>query len=192
MYNKNIKLFIAALILAYAVYQFTEGYIGNGIMYILLSSIFVFLYFRNEFILLSFLKLRKQDFEGAKKWLDKIKHPKSALTRKQQGYYNYLNGIMVSQTNMNEAEKYFKNAISLGLSMDHDLAMAKLNLAGIAFSKRRKQEANKLLAEAQKLDKRNMLSDQIKMMKDQMKKAQIPNQHYGSPTSSRQNRRSRR
>jgi len=141
---------------------------------------------------LSFLKLRKQNFEGAKKWLDKIKKPKSALTRKQQGYYNYLNGIMVSQTNMNEAEKYFKNAISLGLSMDHDLAMAKLNLAGIAFSKRRKQEANKLLIEAQKLDKRDMLSEQIKMMKDQMKRASIPNQHYGSPTSSRQNRRSRR
>jgi predicted S18 family serine protease len=192
MYNKNIKLFIAILILAYAVYQFIESYIGNGIMYILLSSIFIFLYFKNEFILLSFLKLRKQDFDGAKKWLDKIKNPKTALTRKQQGYYNYLNGIMVSQTNMNEAEKYFKNAISLGLSMDHDLAMAKLNLAGIAFSKRRKQEANKLLAEAQKLDKRDMLSEQIKMMKDQMKRASIPNQHYGSPTSSRQNRRSRR
>jgi hypothetical protein len=80
---------------------------------------------------------------------------------------------------MNEAEKYFKTAISLGLSMDHDLAMAKLNLAGIAFSKRRKVEANKLLAEAQKLDKRDMLKDQIKMMKEQMKKAQIPNQHFG-------------
>jgi len=179
MYNKNIKLFIAISIFAYAVYQFIEGYIGNGIMFVMLSLIFVFLYFKNEFILLSFLKLRKQDFEGAKKWLDKIKNPKSALTRKQQGYYNYLNGIMLSQSNMNEAEKYFKNAITLGLSMDHDMAMAKLNLAGIAFSKRRKQEASKLLSEAQKLDKRGMLTDQIKMMKQQMKKAQVPNQHFG-------------
>ena len=192
MYNKNIKLFIAILIIAYAGYQFYEGLVGNGIMYLLLSTIFIFLYFKNEFILLAFLKLRKQKFEDAKKWLDKIKNPSSALTTKQQGYFNYLNGIMVSQTNMNEAEKYFKTAISLGLSMDHDLAMAKLNLAGIAFSKRRRQEANKLLSEAQKLDKRNMLTDQIKMMKQQMKKAQMPNLHYGSPTSSRQNRRSRR
>jgi len=192
MYNKNIKLVIAILIIAYAVYQFTEGYIGNGIMFIFLSLIFIFLYFKNEFILLAFLKLRKQDFDGAKKWLDKIKNPQSALTTKQQGYYNYLNGIMVSQTNMNEAEKYFKNAISLGLSMDHDLAMAKLNLAGIAFTKRRKQEANLLLAEAQKLDKRGILTEQIKMMKEQMKKASIPNQHYGAPTSARQGRRSRR
>ncbi|WP_411767030.1 DUF2892 domain-containing protein [Winogradskyella sp. A3E31] len=192
MFNKNIKLVIAFLIVAYAVYQFTEGEIGNGIMYILLSTIFIFLYFKNEMILLAFFKLRKQDFEGAKKWLDKIKNPEGALVKKQQGYLNYLNGIMVSQTNMNDAEKYFKKALSLGLSMDHDAAMAKLNLAGIAFSKRRKAEAQKLLAEADKLDKRNMLADQIKVMKQQMKKASIPKQHYGQPTSPRQQRRSRR
>lgn len=192
MYNKIIKLIIAFGIIAFAIYQFTEGNIGNGIMYILLSGIFIFLYFKNEFILLAFLRLRKQDFEGAKKWLNKIKNPSSALVKKQEGYYNYLHGIMVSQDNMNEAEKYFKKAISLGLSMDHDLAMAKLNLAGIAFSKRRKQEAQILLKEAEALDKRNILADQIKMFKQQMKKAAIPKQHYGQPTSARQNRRSRR
>jgi len=193
MFNKNIKLVIAALIIGFGVYQFTEGYIGNGIMYLLLSTIFIFLYFKNEMILLAFLKLRKQDFEGSKKWLDKIKNPEGALVKKQQGYLNYLNGIMVSQTNMNEAEGYFKKAIDLGLSMDHDLAMAKLNLAGIAFSKRKKTEAQKLLAEAEKLDKRDMLADQIKMMKQQMKKASaMPKHQYGQPTSSRQNRRSKR
>ena len=180
MFNKNIKLVIAALIIAYAVYQFTEGYIGNGIMYILLSLVFIFLYFKNEFILLAFLKLRKQDFEGAKKWLNKIKNPSSALVKKQEGYYNYLHGVMISQTNMNEAEKYFKKALGLGLSMDHDVAMAKLNLAGIAFSKRRPIEAKQLLNEAQKLDKRGILTEQIKMMKDGMKKSQGPKQHYGN------------
>lgn len=180
MFNKNIKLVIAALIIAYAVYQFTEGYIGNGIMYILLSLIFIFLYFKNELILLAFLKLRKQDFEGAKRWLNKIKNPSSALVKKQEGYYNYLHGVMVAQTNMNEAEKYFKKALGLGLSMDHDVAMAKLNLAGIAFSKRRPIEAKQLLNEAQKLDKRGILTEQIKMMKDGMKKSQGPKQHYGN------------
>ncbi len=179
MFNKYIKLVIAVLILGVSVWQFTEGNIGNGIMYILLASVFVFLYFKNEIILLSFLRLRKQDFGGAKKWLDRIKNPKGSLTIKQQGYYNYLNGLMVSQTNINEAEKYFKKAISLGLSMNADLAMAKLNLAGIAMSKNRKREAQMLLAEAKKLDKHNMLDDQIKMMKQQMKKAGQPRQQFG-------------
>jgi hypothetical protein len=53
--------------------------------------------------------------------------------------------------------------------MDMDLAVAKLNLAGVAMSRRRKLTTN-LLNEARKLDKQNMLTDQIKMMKDQMKK----------------------
>ena len=141
MFNKVIKLVLAALILAFAIYQFIEGNIGNGILLVLLSGIFVFLYFKNEFILLAFLRLRKQDFEGTKKWLSKIKNPETALTQKQQGYYNYLHGLILSQTNMTKAEKYFRTAIRLGLSMNHDLAMAKLNLAGIAMTKRRKREA---------------------------------------------------
>jgi hypothetical protein len=136
MFHKNIKLVLAFLIIAISIYQFTQGNIGNGIMYLLLSPIFIFLYYKNEIILLAFLRLRKQDFPGAQKWLSKIKNPEASLVRKQQGYYNYLQGLMVSQTNMNQAEKFFKKAISLGLSMDADLAMAKLNLAGIAMTKR--------------------------------------------------------
>src|SRR5690606_5965179 len=173
MFNKNIKLILAALIVITAVWQFTEKNIGNGIFLILLSLIFVLLYFKNEIIIMAFLKLRKQDFDGAKKWLDKIKNPEASLVRKQQGYYNYLNGLMVSQTNLNAAEKYLKKAVELGLSMDQDLAMAKLNLAGIAMSKNRKMEAEKLLAEAKKLDKQGMLKDQITMMKQQMKRGPV-------------------
>lgn len=170
MFNKNIKLVITALIVAYAIYQFTRNEILTGIFLILFSAIFVFLYFKNEMILLAFWKLRKQDFPGAKNWLDKISNPETALVQKQQGYYNYLHGLMISQDNMTKAEKYFKKAISLGLSMDQDLAVAKLNLAGISMMKRRKREATALLTEAKKLDKHGMLNDQIKMMKQQMKK----------------------
>jgi tetratricopeptide (TPR) repeat protein len=179
MFNKYIKLVLAAGVIGLAVWQFTETNIGNGIMFILLSFIFVFLYFKNEIILLAFLRLRKQDFPGAKKWLDRIKDPKAALVKKQQGYHSYLNGLMISQTNMNEAEKYFKKAVELGLSMDADLAMTKLNLAGIAMTKNRKREAEMLLSEAKKLDKHNMLDEQIKMMKQQMKKVGQPRQQFG-------------
>ena len=170
MFHRNIKLIIAGLIIVTGVWQFTESNIGNGIFLLLLSAIPIFLYFKNEFILLAFLKLRKQDFEGAKKWLAYIKKPQASLVKKQQGYFNYLHGIMLSQTNINQSEKYFKKAIELGLSMDMDLAVAKLNLAGIAMTRRRKLEATSLLNEAKKLDKQNMLKEQITMMKDQMKK----------------------
>lgn len=170
MYNKNLKLIIAALIVAWSVFQFIEGHIGNGIALIFLSLIFIFFYFRNEFILLAFLKMRKQDFAGTEMWLSKIKNPDIALITKQQGYYNYLKGIMASQTNLTVAEKFLKKAIKLGLTMDYDLAMAKLTLAGIAMQKRRKREATALLKEAKQLDKQNMMADQIKMMQQQLKR----------------------
>ena len=170
MYNKVIKLVIAGLLIVLAIYQFIEGYIGNGISVVLLALVFVFFYFRNEFILLAFLRMRKQDLDGTEKWLNKIKNPESALTRKQQGYYNYLYGIIYSQKNLTQAEKYFRKAIKLGLNMDYDLAMAKLSLAGISMQKRRKREATTLLQEAKKLDKNNMLTEQIKMMQQQLKR----------------------
>lgn len=189
MFNKNIKLVLAVAIIALAVWQFSENAIGNGIMFILLAGIFIFLYFKNEIILLAFLRLRKQDFPGAQKWLAKIKNPEGALTKKQQGYYNYLQGLMVSQTNVSQAEKYFKKALSLGLSMSTDLAMAKLNLAGIAATKNRKREATQLLKEAEGHDKHNMLKDQIKMMKENMKRAgNQPKQQYGGGRSARRSK----
>lgn len=170
MVPKIVKLIITGFLIVLGIWQITDRNTGNGIFLILLSIIPLFLYFRNEYILLAFLQLRKQNFAGAKKWLDKIKNPESALIKKQQGYYNYLHGLMLSQTNLNQAEKYFKKAIELGLTMDLDLAVAKLNLAGIALSRRRKIEATNLLAEVKKLDKQNMLKDQVNLMKQQMKK----------------------
>ncbi|RZJ73679.1 DUF2892 domain-containing protein [Flavobacterium sp.] len=170
MFNKNIKIVFAVLIFAAAVWQFVEGNIGNGVFLIILTALPILLYFKNEFILLAFLRLRKQDFPGAQKWLSKISNPETALVTKQKGYYNYLQGIMLSQTNLNQAEKYFKKAVEYGLSMDMDMAVVKLQLAGIAAGRRRKIEAQNLLAEAKKLDKHNMLKDQIAMLKENLKR----------------------
>ena len=170
MFNKNIKLIVAGLISLWAIYELIQVHIMNGISILLLAGIFVFFYFKNEFILLAFMQLRKQNFEGTKKWLNYIKEPSTALIPKQEGYFNYLHGIMLSQTNITQAEKFLKKAVKLGLAMDHDLAMAKLQLAGIAMTKRRKRDATILMAEAKKLDKHGMLKEQMQMMKQQMKK----------------------
>ena len=170
MFPKVIKLILAAAAFAYAIYQFIEDQIGNGIFLILIAGMFILLYFKNEIIFLAFLRLRKQDFEGTLKWLNRIPNPTANLVTKQQGYYHYLHGVIESQTNLTKAEKYFKKALSFGLSMSADEAMAKLSLAGILMQKRRKREATALLNEAKKADTHNVLGQQIKMMQQQMKK----------------------
>jgi hypothetical protein len=63
---------------------------------------------------------------------------------------------------------FFKKALSLGMKMSHNIALAKISLAGIAMAKRNKREAQMYLSEAQKDDKNKLLADQIKMMKAQM------------------------
>ena len=168
--HRYVKIIVAALIVLWAVYQFVQGKIGNGIALTLLAVFPVLLYFRNEFLLLTFLRLRKQDMDGMEKWLGKIVDPETALLRKQQGYYNYMYGIIYSRKNLTQAEKYFRKALQLGLTMDYDVAMTKLSLAGIMIQKRKKREAQELLADAKKLDKQNMMTEHIKMMQQQLKK----------------------
>ncbi|RYF15164.1 MAG: DUF2892 domain-containing protein, partial [Flavobacteriales bacterium] len=98
----------------------------------------------------------------------KIKSYEKELNRMQHGYYNLLIGLIESRKAPMKSEKYFKSALSLGLHMDHNVALAKLSLAGIAMGKRNKREATMYLAEAKKADKNKLLADQIKQMKDQM------------------------
>jgi hypothetical protein len=62
-----------------------------------------------------------------------------------------------------------KKALDFGLNMKHDRAMATLNLAAGALQKGRRQEGARLLEEAKKLDSAGMMTDQIKMLKEQMK-----------------------
>ena len=170
MIPKNIKILLSLVLIVLSFYQFYEDFIGNGIFYLFLSFFLILLYFKNEYIFFSFLKLRKQDFIGTKKWLDRIKNPEKILVKKQIGYYHYLYGIIESQKNLTQAEKSFRKALSYGLSMSTDLAMAKLSLAGILIQKRRKREATILIGEAKKSDKHNMLGEQIRLLKTQMKK----------------------
>lgn len=170
MTNRIIKIIIAALIFIYAIYQFVEGNIGSGIGLIFLAAFVVLFIFVNENIMLAFWFLRKGKLEKADRSLSRIKHPEQLL-KKQEAYYYYLKGLIESQLNgIGKSEKYFKRALSTGLRMNQDKAVAKLNLAAIAMYKRRKREATNLLSEAKKLDKQNMLADQIKQIKEQMKK----------------------
>ncbi|MCH9822776.1 MAG: DUF2892 domain-containing protein [Bacteroidetes bacterium] len=168
MLNRIIKFILIAIVSAAMVYEFFQVNIGNGIMYLLLGGIIVLLLFKHEINLLAFLQIRRNKFDSARKILAWVKKPEQ-MPKKQQAYYYFLNGLVESQSNaMTKSEKHFKKALNTGLSMNHDIAMANLNLAGIAMARRRKREALNYMAQAKKYDKAKLLSDQIKMLKGQM------------------------
>lgn len=167
--NKYIKFAVAALIIAVGIYLMFHRNIGWGIVLVLLSAIPIFLFFKNENILLAFWQLRKQNMSKAAKFLANITDYKSQLYKNQYGYFHYLQALTISQENPAKMEGLMKKALEYGLNMKHDRAMAKLNLAAAALSKGRKQEAQKLLEEAKKLDSAGMMTDQIRMIKEQLK-----------------------
>ena len=170
MINRIIKITLIVLFLGLAVWQFFLVNIGNGIMLTLLLGLVVLTLFKDERLLWAFLQLRRQKPEKALKALNTIKRPE-LLIGSQEVYYYDLTSLVESQlSSLTKAEKYFRKALNLGLRMKHDQAMAKLNLAGICMSKRKKREATTLLSEAKKLDKHKLLADQIKMLQQQLKR----------------------
>ncbi len=144
------------------------GFWGWGILVFLIGGLILLTYFFNENMLIAQFYLRKENSDEAEKWLLKITDYEKQLFKGQHGYYNLLLGLIESRKAPLKSEKYFKKAISLGMTMSHNTALAKLSLAGIAMAKRNKREAQQYLTEAAKEDKNKLLADQIKMMKGQM------------------------
>ena len=162
------RLIIGFSILGGAIALMVFGYWGWSILAVLISILVLATYFYNENMLLAQWFLRKDDMPKAEAFLRKITNYETQLARMQHGYYNLLIGLVESRKAPMQSEKYFKKALSLGLQMDHNIALAKLSLAGIAMGKRNKREAQMYLTEAKKADKNKLLADQIKQMKDQM------------------------
>ncbi|WP_285009054.1 DUF2892 domain-containing protein [Pedobacter faecalis] len=163
-----IRLILGFVALGASVTLMVFSFWGWGILGILLSILIFVTYFFNEKMLLAQWFLRKDNLDKAEVFLRRIKNYERELIRVQHGYYNLLIGLIESRRAPMQSEKYFKKSLSLGLHMDHNVALAKLSLAGIAMAKRNKREAQMYLSEAKKADKNKLLADQIKQMKDQL------------------------
>jgi len=162
------RLIIGFSVLGAAIALMFFGFWGWGILAVFISILVVATYFYNENMLLAQWFLRKDNMPKAESFLKRITNYETQLVRIQHGYYQLLMGLIESRKAPMQSEKYFKKALSLGMQMDHNIALAKLSLAGIAMGKRNKREATMYLAEAKKADKNKLLADQIKQMKDQL------------------------
>lgn len=163
-----VRLIIACVVAGAGVTLCGFGFWGWGILVFLIGGIILLTYFFNENMLIAQYFLRKENMAKSEEWLAKITDYEKQLNKSQHGYYNLLIGLMESRKAPMKSEKYFKKALSLGMKMSHNIALAKLSLAGIAMAKRNKREAQMYLQEASKEDKNKLLADQIKMMKAQM------------------------
>lgn len=171
MISRIIRITLMVALAGVSAWQFTQNNIGNGIFCIVLLLVILFTYFKNEWMIMTMFAMRKNNLDKAKKYLSRIKDPDHALVRAERATYYFLQGAIISQTNMTESEKLFKKSLEIGLSQQEQ-AMAKLQLSAIAMQKGRKLEAERLIGEAKRLDKGNLLDEQITMIKQGLKKVQ--------------------
>jgi hypothetical protein len=181
-----IRIIVAALMLGAAVTLIVFSFWGWGIVLILLSILVAVTFIFNEKMLLAQWHLRKENMEKAEATLMGIKDYEKELYKGQWGYYQLLLGLIESRKSPMKSEKFFKKALSYGLTMDHNIALANLSLAGVEMGKRNKLQAQRLLKEAEKADKNKLLADQIKMMKGQMSMLDRTQQVRGGKGSYRQ------
>lgn len=163
-----VRLIIACVVAGAGVTLCGFGFWGWGIFVFLMGGLILLTFFFNENMIIAQYFLRKENTAKAEEWLLKVTDYEKQLNKNQHGYYNLLIGLIESRKAPMKSEKYFKKALSLGMKMSHNIALAKLSLAGIAMAKRNKREAQMYLQEASKEDKNKLLADQIKMMKAQM------------------------
>lgn len=192
MLTRLIKILLAASSLAYTVYLFSIAQTGAAIGMIFVTIILVVMTLKSMRLVLAFVQIRQQKMPEAKKWLGRIQQ--NQLWPRQRGYYNFLLGSLTMEENMNVAEKYLKEAVSLGLRQAHDEAAAKLNLAVIASTKRRTREAMMLLNDCKRLDTKGMLTKDIKMVEQALKGGgkTTTGGRGGSSSSARQARRAKK
>lgn len=163
-----VRLIISCVIMGAGVTLCGFGFWGWGILVFILGGFVLLTFFFNENMLIAQFYLRKENTDKAEEWLNKITDYEKQLNKSQHGYYNLLVGLLESRKAPMKSEKFFKKALTLGMKMSHNIALAKLSLAGIAMAKRNKREAQMYLSEASKEDKNKLLADQIKMMKGQL------------------------
>ena len=193
MLTRLIKILLAASSLAYTVYLFSVAQTGAAIGMIFVTIILVVMTLKSMRLVLAFVQIRQQKMPEAKKWLGRVQQ--NQLWPRQRGYYNFLLGSLTMEENMNVAEKYLKEAVSLGLRQAHDEAAAKLNLAVIASTKRRTREAIMLLNDCKRLDTKGMLTKDIKMVEQAVKGGGAKTStggRGGSSSSARQARRAKK
>ena len=173
MVRKFIKPIVAVVLCAVAVFLIVEGFVAWGVIAAVISALMVFLYFKNEKNLLAFFFVRKNNFAKADMVLSMVKNPENMI-KSQEAYFYYLSGLTEGQKQVkgsaSKSEKLLKKALSSGLRMKSDQAMAKLSLAGIYLSQRNKKLATYYIKETKKLDTRKMLAEQIKEVEKMMKR----------------------
>lgn len=168
--SRILKFALTAASASYAVQLFRTGHTGAGIGMVMLAALFGVTILRSVRMILVALRIQQQKMDKARELLGGI-NPKH-LWPSSRGQYWFLQGNLLLESSLSEAEKAFRTALDCGLRRDEEKAAVMLNLAAIQSTKRRTKEAKALIAQAKRLDKKGMLKNDIQTIEQAIKHPQ--------------------
>lgn len=169
MFGFIIRVIVALSALGFNTYLFMSGSWGWGISLILVTALIFLSFWRNENVIIALYHMRFGKQDKAWKSLNRLKSL-NYLPKGQRAYVYYLKAMLGMQHEMglSNCEQMMRKALSIGLRTKQDRAVAHLQLAGIAMQTGRKGEAKREMAEAKKLDEKDILKEQLQQMRKQM------------------------
>lgn len=168
--SRILKFGLAAAAIAYAVQLFMSGYTGSGVGMVILGILLGLTGLRSMRMIVVAFRIQQQKLDKAREVLAGI-NPKH-LWPSSRGQYWFLQGNLLLESSLSEAEKAFRTALDVGMKRDEEKAAVMLNLAAIQSSKRRTKEAKALIAQAKRLDKKGMLKADIRTIEQAIKNPQ--------------------
>ena len=170
MNTNYIKYGIIGALVIGTVALFIYGYIFLGILAILLAGIVVITLFWHEKHIVTMFLMKRNKFNSAENILNSIKRPERFPKNQEAYHYFMLGNIQSYKRNITKAEPLYRKALNTGLKSNTNQAIVKLNLAAACLTRRKKQEAQIYLRDVKKLDKYGILTDQVKLLEQQMKR----------------------
>ncbi|MGE3800784.1 MAG: hypothetical protein AB7H80_07170 [Candidatus Kapaibacterium sp.] len=167
MNPKIIGYILIALTVGGLVMLGLQWWIAGGIITVL-GGVLLFFWWRLYQILRISEALSKEDFEGAKEMMAKIKNPEK-LNDYSRTYYNFFQGVIdIRENRFKEAEQAFKTALEINRFRAADeKATSHLMLGQLLLRKRNRMGATRHLQEAKSLTTNKQIHEQIRTLAKQ-------------------------
>ncbi len=172
MFTINIYVrfaLIAACLLGGTLLTFIYGFL-YALPFLLTGIILLVGYFLLGTVQSAAQLVQDQDYEGAEKRLDLIWKPEWLFTT-NRAYYNMIKGTLATFKKDNEsASEYYAKAQDIGLGSDNETAMIELQMANMAATKNKWQQAQLHLNKLKGLSiTEPQLKEQVKQFEKAMK-----------------------
>lgn len=167
MLTPRIRLFLAAITLAFGAYRLVGGHV-DGTATLAVSAYMIFSYIKQGTVQLAFRAVARGQVEQAAQLLKQVKRPDS-LVADERAYFELASGFVCAARGQNDpAEQHLRRALTGPLRSENDRALAETVLAQLLIAREERGEARAVLDQAAQRRCHPEVSQRIVALRDEL------------------------